>query len=484
VTEPRIIRYRWNKPQTTFLTLRAVAGGPIEWIDLEGAIRAGKSTPAAMKLAIYGCDFPGIHMAASRWSQDGLDAQIKPLWRDTARALGLQLKWHPHEEYDEILPYGSRVYLRALRSSDENNRYAKLAGLTLSVLWIDQAEEVPQDVFEAYVPARLSQPGFPHECWLTPNPPGEQHYIARQFPVPPQATPPHHTYIRTSVYDNRHNLGDAYIKDLEEAYPPGTALRRRFIDGRRGLSAIGEPVYGGYFNRSVHESLTLAANAQVPLLEAWDFGHRHPAVCWSQALPWGAWHVLGGVMGESMFLEDFAPAVLQVRNQWFGSGLVIQSTGDPAGDAASSQGVSRSAVDVLRTFGIRLETIPGANHPDRRNTAIQTLAGYMRRLTSLGPAFQIHPRFLVIGRDYQRTTPVLVDGFEAGYVWDTKQVATTAGSTRRPKKDGYYDHSQNCCEYLALMFGPAPTEAMPTPKPKAPEPEPLSLDIQGLGWMS
>jgi hypothetical protein len=30
---------------------------------------------------------------------------------------------------------------------------------------------------------------------------------------------------------------------------------------------------------------------------------------------------------------------------------------------------------------------------------------------------------------------------------------------RRPLKDGYYDHGQNCVEYIVLKFGPtAPTK--------------------------
>jgi hypothetical protein len=50
---------------------------------------------------------------------------------------------------------------------------------------------------------------------------------------------------------------------------------------------------------------------------------------------------------------------------------------------------------------------------------------------------------------------VLVDGFEAGYVWDSKSTkGTTSPNTRRPLKDGYYDHGQNCVDYIAQMIGP------------------------------
>jgi hypothetical protein len=58
----------------------------------------------------------------------------------------------------------------------------------------------------------------------------------------------------------------------------------------------------------------------------------------------------------------------------------------------------------------------------------------------------------------------MVDGFEAGYVWDTRSAASTSTpSTPRPLKDGYYDHGQNCLEYAVLAFGPASGVKSPAP---------------------
>lgn len=439
------VRFKWNVPQTKFLLTRAQRGGPIVYLDNEGAVRAGKSTPAAAKLCMYVRECPGIQMAACRWSQDALDAQVRPLWRDMAKRFGLTLKWHADEEYDEVVgtegPGGtpSRVYLRALKASDDANRYSKLAGLTLAVVWIDQPEEVPEDVFMAYVPARLSQPGYPHECWLTPNPPGESHWLAQKFPL--EGIAANHHYIRTSVYDNRENLGEAYIADLEAAYPPGTALRRRFIDGQRGLAAVGEPVYKGYFARRQHER-DIRFNRDAPLYEAWDFGHHHPAVCWIQLLPGGCLAILGGVMGESLFLEDFVPEVVAIRSQWCPNPIEVLTTGDPAGTALSSQGTNKSAADVLKAYDIHLRVISGANHPNARHAAIQTMAAYMRRMTPSGPALAVNPRFWIISKTARRMSPVLVDGLEAGYVWDDAPAQT--GAIRKPKKDGFYDHGMNC----------------------------------------
>lgn len=206
-------------------------------------------------------------------------------------------------------------------------------------------------------------------------------------------------------------------------------------------------------------------NTEAPLYEGWDFGHSHPCVVWAQFLPQGALHILGGVMGAALFIEDFAPIALQYRSQWFPHPLDIQSTGDPAGESFSPHGVSTSAVDVLRANGVRVEPAHGANSVDRRDVAIQTLAGYMRRLVGSAAAFQVNPRFVVSKRGSQ-ITPVLVDGFEAGYVWDTKSTSSTTNpNTRRPLKDGLYDHSQNCVEYILLKFGPtAPTKKQTAPK--------------------
>lgn len=442
------------------------------YIDLEGAVRAGKTTPLVAKILNYCVDFPGIHCALCRWTQDALDAQLKPRWRDWCRAHGVELVWNANEEYDEIKSTGSRVYLRALKGSEETARYGKLAGLTLAVLGIDQPEEVPRDVYEAYVPARLSQPGMPHQLLLTPNPPGLTHWIAELFPAVNRK--PGYLYLRTSVYDNRHNLGDAYITSLEEAYPEGHALRRRFIEGKRGLSIVGKPVYGGAFKSRIHIA-AVTLNPQVPLLEGWDFGHSHPAVVWAQLMPWGEFRVLGGILGTDQFIEDFAPMVVAQRALWFGAPataddpdgqyekgelvvpMEIWSTGDPAGDQNNSQGTKISAADVLREYGVNLSTIPGANHPDARDRCIQHLAGYMKRLTRQGPAFVVDPeRWLMDGPEGAVGSTHFTDALEAGYVWDERSIShSVSPNTRRARKDGFYDHSMNAIEYVVLAYGPA-----------------------------
>lgn len=422
------------------------------YLDAEGAIRSGKSYVTTLKMAILASKYPGINLLISRWSEGDLDAQLKPLWRDLAKLCGLTLKWHADEQYDEVVGFGSRVYLRGLKASESTSRYAKFRGLTLAGILVDQAEELPHDVYQE-LKGRLSQPGYPHQLIITPNPPSEGHWIAAEFPED-NSRPDHH-YVRFTLRDNEPHLGAETVEAIEAAYPVGTAQHRRLIEGRRGLAAHGEPVYRGYFDRA-HHVQSVEMDPQVPLLESWDWGHAFPCVVWAQRLPWGEMRTLGGVMGQDMFLPDFAQVALRYRSEWFRNPLEIRSTGDPAGEAVSNQGVPQRALDVLREAGIAVQPAIGGNHPEKRNYAIQQMASAMHRRTSRGEAFTINPRFVLVTPHGIKHTEVLVDAFEAGYVWDDRALAnTTSPNTRRPKKDGFYDHGMNCCEYVELAYGQA-----------------------------
>lgn len=452
---PRV-DFHWNRPQSQFITAHASIGGPTQYIDFEGAVRAGKSTPCAAKLARYAVQFPGIHMAAARWTQDAIDAQIKPLWRAMAQQRGLRLDWHGDEQYDEIVGTGSRVYLRGLHASEDTQRYSKLAGLTLAVLWIDQPEEISnddEDVVLAYVPARLSQVGYPHEVWFTPNPVGNDHWVAQWFPL--EHPKPHHTYIHTSIYDNRHVLGDEYIADMEAKHPEGTAFRLRFVDGKRGLGMAGKPVYAGYFNRTMRaagQSLPwhvrpVTFDRRFPIYEGWDFGYSHPAVLWTQSVE-GQWRILGEYLGSNQGVDDFADAAVELRSRLFPGAFRFESVCDPAGFARGA-GLQGTVADLFTQRGVYFadyETVKGYNHPATEFGAIQTTMKLLRQTVGTQPALVI-----------DRSCTNFALGMEAGYIWSDRQYASTLGSVKTPdkKRDTEYNHLQDCWLYTLLRFGGA-----------------------------
>ena len=447
VTERTIVR-RWNRPQAELLKATE------RFVDLEGAVRSGKTTPAIWKIINYAVSHPGIKMLIARWTQDALDMQLRPKFYEECPPELLK-KYNAKEEYQEFTN-GSIVYIRSLKTSDDGARYAKFTGLTLAVIFIDQPEELPEDVYMA-LKARLSQIGYPQQMILTPNPPAPNHWLVQEFPE--DNSIPGHKYIFTSLYDNRHIIGDQYIAELERDYPLGHAMRRRWIDGRRGLSMMGQPVYGKIFSRHMHVR-EVEFLADFPLIESWDFGQKHPAVSWHQLIPikgtggtklgtW--WNILGEYLGDRQFIDEVVPVVADLRNGMFPGVASLLVCCDPAG--AQGQGVRHTNVEVLNAHlrdiygpGVGAKYLTNSNRPPQRESAIQEISGHMTRLVNARPALLVHPRCTNI-----------IDGLEAGYVYDDRVfTGTGAPNIRRPKKDGYYDHLQNTLEYVALNYGNSP----------------------------
>src|SRR3990167_3545466 len=170
----RELRMKWVGPIGAFLR------DDTRNIDLEGGFRAGKTTAALWKVLNSCVDHSGICWLACRYGDGDTQSKLKPPWRDICYAAGVEVAWNPDAMYD-LLPNGSRVYLFGLKAQDQVTRYAKLRGLTLAGIYVDQAEELPYDVY-LELKGRLSQGGHPHQLLLTPNPPDENHWLAQEDP--------------------------------------------------------------------------------------------------------------------------------------------------------------------------------------------------------------------------------------------------------------------------------------------------------------
>jgi hypothetical protein len=430
---------------------------PTPALDIEGALRASKTTIALWKELTALVDQPGLHTILARWTEDATHSILKPMWRAVLAQAGVRATWNALEHYDE-LPNGSWAYIRGLKAQDQQTRYGKFRGLTLGRAYIDQAEEVPRDIYHE-LKARLSQAGYPHQIVITPQAVDENHWIAKEFPA--DNTIPHRRYIPLSVYDNAHNLDAETIRNLEETYPVGHPKRITLIEGRRGMNVIGDPVYAGAFNRRIHER-ALACNPSLPLEEAIDFGKHHP--CWicRQVDPFGAVLMLGGVQGEDLFLDDFMRTVTRYRTEWFPAVKELKTCCDPAGSHQSSQGLRQNGVDILRAHyppRHRIQFVDNSNAPDVRLAMIEELARAMRARTPTGEGFGVDDtRWLLVSprRGVQRW-PFYADGCESGYVWSAHTISVAHKPQRQPTKDGWYEHAQNCAEYLQLNFSPRRT---------------------------
>lgn len=456
---PRVVEVRLGPVQREIV--RAIRSADARFLDVEGALRSAKTWTILIAIRTILQDYPGIRWAMARWTEGDLNQKLVPDWRNVCALLGVPHGSNNAKESCYDFDNGSRLYRLHLKTGQKDNRYATVRGLTVAGFYIDQLEEVPEDVYNEAA-LRLSQPGFPQEMVVSPNPVPESHWIAKRFPTHNREK--QHRYIRVAMRDNAHNLDASTIAAAEALYPVGHPLRKTKLDGLRGLDVRGTPVYAGAFEKSRHVR-TIPILAELPLYEAYDFGFHHPCIVFYQWAPWGWVRVLGGVMGSDLHLDAFLPMVERYRNLWFPTRLRIEATCDPSG--ANAYGVRGTPVAVLQDWyrehgekdahGKFVSPVydTAANQPEHRVAATQRLATYMRRQVNGDEAFLVDPdRWALVGDEagqpIDKFDGFFLDALEAGYVLeDAARRSGKLGSFFVPKQDGWFEHSMNCLEYGA-----------------------------------
>ena len=469
MAETRTVEMRWRGIVADFLLDETPE------IDLEGALSSGKTTACLWKVFNSLHAHPGIHWWIGRYGDGETQTKIRPAFEAVCQMAGSLPNWNAKElSYD--FPNGSKCYAYGLKSPDALSRYSKMRGMGVAGIYLDQTEELPED-FSLELRLRLRQPGFAHQLIFSPNPPNVTHWLAQQFPDDNRL--PNRKYYSVSIHDNAHNLPSALIDSALAAYPDTHAKHRSVILGKRGMNVMGEPVYKGAFQRGLHE-IPVRYDPGLMLEMALDFGKHHPCAIFRQVSPLGQVRFLGGILGQNLYLDDFLDIVLSHRRVWFPDPIGIRECCDPAGAADTSQGTS-GAIKTLREKGIRPVYIPDSNSPSIRLAMVERMAAQMRkRAADRTEALVVNSdaeRWLTISEQATVMDRFLADGFEAGYVWDEHMVSVNNKQVRRPKKDGWYEHAQNCAEYLEANFGASP------PKSKrvvSSGPRPLSGEA---GWM-
>jgi hypothetical protein len=435
-------------------------------ICFEGAIRLGKSWGALILVWCLALAFPGIKILIARWKQEDVDGTLTEVWQSVSGLFPkrAQPRWDA-AMHAYIFPNDSIVYKKSLKSAEGEARDSKWRGMTLAVIVIDQFEECPKYVWSD-IKGRLSQNKhaktnapfrYPLHLILLLNAIDEDHWLAEEFPT--DNSRPNRLYLTGTVWNNRDNLGEEVIAGLEEDYPVGDPRRRTLLEGQRGVTIDGVPCYEGYFDRAVHVLPMLEFSPHYPLLEGWDFSHARPAVFWAQQIRHtGALHILGGVQGFEMYLEDFVPEVLQIRRRWFPKDVRVLSHCDPAG-ATNTSGTRVTAVTTLQGAGIWPTYLGNANNAPERYAAIQTTAGLMlREAGDGGRCLRVRPRTIELRRDKagrftEKTSNLIVDALQVAYVWDDKAPPDNNPNVRRPKKNhkgDKYSHLMNGWEYIVL----------------------------------
>ncbi len=438
-------------------------------VDVEGALRAGKTRVCLEKIKHFAVSHPGIHCFIARWAGDGIEI-LKAQWESVCAHAGQSLRWNAKEEY-YALDNGSWVYARSLRSQDKSMRYSKVRGIEIAVGYIDQAEEMEtaQDVYDEFA-SRLSQPGYPHQMIISPQSVPPDHWIASDeyFPSEASKRKPWRAYYALPTRDNAHNLEPDYLPDLDRRYPEGHPKRGPLVLGTRGRVVLGTPVYGWGFSRERHEGVA-EFDARLRLELSLDFGKHHPCILARQVSPVGQARFLGGIIGHDVFLDAFLTRAKQILAQWFPDPVETVWCCDPAG-VSNPLGVDLKS--LLTPHGIVPRYVADANSPVVRNAMIERVTKQMReRALDGSEAFVVSKsqRWQIMASSGLTLDRFFADGLEFGYVWDELVVSVGNKQMRRPKKDGWFEHAQNCLEYLEANFGSEPPEKpAPPSKPYRP----------------
>ena len=445
--------------------------------DVEGAARSAKSWGIGFWIWKLVYKYPGIQVFYCRYKDDDL-VTLRDVWAKVSVYFPgyLHPRWNGSDQSWDF-GNGSRVFVSSLKVSegaDASAIHGKYKGKTIAVVIIEEAQEVPRANYIG-LKERLSQSKtpqgqtfrYPLKIVLVHNAIDEDHWIAQEFPLAADGdtcTREGHKHIRADLYSNQHNLGPDVMAGYEFDHPIGNPLRRTTIEGKRGVTLLGTPVYAHAFRRPIHVHPDVKFTAYYPIIEGWDFGEEKPAVVWWQYLRHrAAIRILGAVKGSELFLELFAPKVLEIRQRLFPMAREVRSWCDPTG-ATGNGGLRYTPISLLHDLGVNARPTKDpsssrdGNDAEVRYTAIQTIASYMLKQSVDGaPAFRMAPRCIELKREgselIEQDSSILVTSFEAGYLWDTKAASEDKPNIRKPKKGTRYDDLMNALEYGVIGEG-------------------------------
>lgn len=395
-----------------------------------GAWRAGKSYAGCMEAIKQSMIFKGnIGLIGRKDFTDLRDTTIKTFFDICPFEI---IKSYNKTEHHLVFKNGSEIYFRELKDR------AGLGSLELGWFYIDEAEEIGEDVF-LYLQGRLSSPKTKRQCgWLTSNPPNEDHWLYRHFQLKETKDS---DLIHASTYENKSNLPEGYIEGLE-AMPE--SWRKKYLMGEWGFTPDGKPFHQGFIDALNKRKIQY--NTIKPIYRSWDYGFHHPAVSFHQMDAKGRWCVLRECMGTDITIERFGQQVKQLSREWFPNAQFSDiDFGDPAGEQKSDKS-EKTSVEILSSMGIFV-TSKVSSYRDR-----QEIIG--RKLCTLIEGI---PSLIV-----DESCKIIIDGFNGGYHYPEYKTGKVFNPhlMEVPFRDGYYEHLMNTVEYFAVnMFTGAETKS-------------------------
>lgn len=333
---------------------------------------------------------------------------------------------------------------------DKPTETGKLRSLELTGAWINEASEVPKEIFDMVTqrvgrfPSKLQ--GGPSWCGiiLDTNPCDDDHWY---YKLAEEDCPPEWeffrqpgglqrledgTYTPNPDAENVFNLPGGYSYYQQQVPSKSEDWINVFLLGNYGSTKDGKPVYPEY-NDKVHcLNKNVEGERGLPIVLGWDFGLT-PACVILQVTGRGKIIILDELVSEDMGIRQFTNDVVKpvLMNKY--SGFQIHSAGDPAGNIRA-QTDERTCLQELLEAGIYTE--PAATNdfiPMRESVAF-----FMTRMMDGEPAFLLNPRCTNLRK-----------GFLGRYKFERLKTSGNARYKDRPVKD-IYSHIQDALQYACL----------------------------------
>lgn len=430
---------------------------------LKGPVGSGKSSTCCMEIMRHSLSqkpYNGVRRA--RWAViRGTYPELKSTtiktWSDWFPTDIAPMKWDaPITSTMKIGDTGDgnalelEVVFIAMETAQDTG---KLRSLELTGAWINEASELPKEVFDMVTQRvgrypSLKQGGPTHPCIIMDtNPPDDDHWY---YKLAEEDRPDNWDFydqpgglIRTydengnEVYkpnpdaENIFNLTDGYAYYQRMIAGKTTDWINVFVLGQYGTTADGKPVYPEY-NDKIHTAEDeIAVNKLSPIYLGWDFGLT-PACIVGQISPKGQLLILDEFIAEDMGIRQFASEVVRpyLMNKY--AGIKFISRGDPSG-MNRSQTDERTCYQELLEVGILSEPADTNDFIPRR----ESVAYFLNKMAGGEPGFVLSPNCKQLRR-----------GFLGGYRFERLKVAGERYRDR-PVKDKY-SHPHDALQYLCL----------------------------------
>ena len=336
---------------------------------------------------------------------------------------------------------------------DKATETGKLRSLELTGGWINEASEVPKEVFDMLTqrvgrfPPKTHGGGPVHPCViLDTNPPDDDHWyykIAEEdrpegwefFNQPGgllrKTDGENVWYEPNPEAENIFNLPGGYEYYLRQVAGKSDDWIKVFLMGQYGTTADGKPVYPEYSDKIHVADEELEPNRFLPVYLGWDFGLT-PSCIVGQMSPKGQLLILDEFIAEDMGIRQFASEVVKpaLMNKY--AGCKFESVGDPAG-MNRAQTDERTCFQELLEVGIASEPADTNDFIPRR----ESVAFFLNRLAGGEPGFLLSPNCRMLRK-----------GFIGGYRYERLKVVGERYRDR-PVKDRF-SHPHDALQYLAL----------------------------------